>query len=58
MKYRCHPVGDFGELSRAAVVEGLEGRTLLSGVPLAVSEPDVFGGMELKIVGTAWLLAA
>jgi len=44
MKYVCRAAG--------AVVESLENRTLLSGVPLAVSRQEVFGGTQLKIVGT------
>jgi hypothetical protein len=36
-----------------AAVEGLEGRTLLSGVPLSVSQVAVDGGMQLRIAGTS-----
>ena len=35
-----------------AVVESLESRILLSGVPLAMSQQAVYDGLQLKIVGT------
>lgn len=37
----------------SAVVEGLESRMLLSGVPLAIETVDVVGGTQLKITGTS-----
>src|SRR3954469_14158742 len=44
-----------GRIQRAvrAVVESLEGRTLMAASPLAVSEVATTNGMQLKVLGTS-----